>query len=84
MNAGNHAQKLHDSAVVIDGHSDIPIPIAEGKMRLGDRVEVPDPATSNINGIITKYWLISRSEYSKFPQHKPTKREVRHVSGFRA
>jgi hypothetical protein len=54
MNAGNHAQKLHNSAVVIDGHSDIPIPIAEGKMRLGDRVEVPDPATSNINGIITK------------------------------
>ena len=35
---------INDSAVPIDGHSDILIPIAEGKMRLGDRVEGPDPA----------------------------------------
>jgi hypothetical protein len=45
MNTDNHAQKLHDSAVVIDGHSDILIPLAKGKMRLGDRVEAPDMAT---------------------------------------
>jgi membrane dipeptidase len=37
--------ELHHQAIVIDGHSDILMPVADGKMRLGDRVEVPDPAT---------------------------------------
>ncbi len=37
--------ELHDSAVVIDGHCDILIPVAEGKMTLEERVEVPDPET---------------------------------------
>jgi membrane dipeptidase len=37
------AEELHRSAIVIDGHCDILIPIAEGKMRLAERVEVPDP-----------------------------------------
>lgn len=32
-------------AIVIDGHSDILIPVTDGKMRLGERVNVPDPAT---------------------------------------
>jgi len=36
-----HAAALHRRAVVVDGHSDILIPITEGKMSLGDRVEVP-------------------------------------------
>ena len=38
-----HINWLHQQAIVIDGHSDILIPVAEGKMRLGDRVEVPEP-----------------------------------------
>src|SRR5262245_17758365 len=38
-----HAAELHRQAIVIDGHSDILMPIADGKMRLGTRVEVPDP-----------------------------------------
>ena len=37
--------ELHRQAIVIDGHSDILMPVADGKMRLGDRAEVPDPAT---------------------------------------
>lgn len=36
------AAELHRRAVVVDGHSDILIPVTEGKMSLGDRVEVPD------------------------------------------
>ena len=39
------AQELHEAAIVIDGHTDILIPVTEGKMILGDRVDVPDPAT---------------------------------------
>lgn len=39
------AAELHGRAIVIDGHSDILIPVTEGKMHLGDRVEVPDPET---------------------------------------
>ncbi len=35
------AQQLHEAAVVVDGHSDILIPVTEGKMVLGQRVEVP-------------------------------------------
>lgn len=34
---------LHEQAIVIDGHCDILIPISEGKMRLGDRVTIPEP-----------------------------------------
>ena len=37
----DHARDLHRRAVVIDGHSDILIPVTEGKMALGERVEVP-------------------------------------------
>src|SRR5262245_49756084 len=37
--------ELHRQAIVIDGHSDILMPVTDGKMRLGDHVEVPDPAT---------------------------------------
>jgi len=40
-----HARDLHARAIVIDGHSDILIPVAEGKMRLGDKINVPDPET---------------------------------------
>jgi len=42
--AAAHARDLHRQAIVIDGHSDILIPLADGKMRMGDRVVVPDPA----------------------------------------
>ncbi len=35
------AQELHRRAIVVDGHSDILIPVTEGKMDLGERVEVP-------------------------------------------
>ena len=35
------ARELHEQAIVIDGHSDILIPITEGKMRLGDKMPRP-------------------------------------------
>ena len=35
----------HERAIVIDGHSDVRIPVSEGKMELKERPEVPDPAT---------------------------------------
>ena len=37
------AAELHERAIVIDAHSDILMPITDGKMRLADRVEIPDP-----------------------------------------
>jgi membrane dipeptidase len=40
-----NASALHQRAIVIDGHSDILMPIADGKIRLKDRTSVPDPAT---------------------------------------
>jgi membrane dipeptidase len=40
-----HAAELHRRATVIDAHSDILMPISEGKIRLGERATVPDPAT---------------------------------------
>jgi membrane dipeptidase len=39
------AAELHRRAIVIDGHSDILIPIADGKARLGEWMQVPDPQT---------------------------------------
>lgn len=42
-NPAAHAVELHRWAIVIDCHSDILIPVTAGKMRLGQRVEVPDP-----------------------------------------
>ena len=42
-NPVSHAAELHQQAIVIDCHSDILMPIADGKMRLGQRVQVPDP-----------------------------------------
>lgn len=44
-NPAAHAAELHRQAIVIDGHSDILMAITDGKMRLGTRVDVPDPAT---------------------------------------
>jgi membrane dipeptidase len=35
------ADAIHREAIVIDGHSDVLKAVADGKMRLGDRVEVP-------------------------------------------
>ena len=35
------AAELHRRAIVVDGHSDILIPVTDGKMDLGDRVAVP-------------------------------------------
>jgi membrane dipeptidase len=35
------AESVHESAIVIDGHCDALMAIADGKMRLGDRIEVP-------------------------------------------
>jgi membrane dipeptidase len=34
-------QALHRDAIIIDGHSDILMAIADGKMRFGERVELP-------------------------------------------
>jgi membrane dipeptidase len=38
-----HARKLHRQAIVIDGHSDILNPLADGRCRLKDRVIVESP-----------------------------------------
>ena len=38
----DRAAALHRDAIVIDGHSDILMAIADGKMRFGDYVEIPD------------------------------------------
>jgi len=43
--AEKRAVELHQQAIVIDAHTDILIPITDGKMKLADRVETPDPAT---------------------------------------
>jgi membrane dipeptidase len=39
------AHTIHAEAICIDGHCDILMPIAEGKMRLNERVDVPPPAS---------------------------------------
>jgi len=39
------AEQIHQSAIIIDGHCDILMPIADGKIRLGDRADIPDPKT---------------------------------------
>jgi membrane dipeptidase len=38
-------QDIQQQAIIIDGHSDILIPVNQGKMDLGQRQEVPDPKT---------------------------------------
>jgi len=43
-NTAAHAAELHRQAIVIDCHSDVLIPIADGHVRLGKQVAVPDPA----------------------------------------
>jgi membrane dipeptidase len=40
----SHAAELHREAVVIDCHSDILMPIADGYVRLANQVAAPDPA----------------------------------------
>ncbi|MBN1319138.1 MAG: membrane dipeptidase [Anaerolineales bacterium] len=45
VNANKHALEIIKKAIVIDGHSDILIPLAEGRMSLSQRVEAPDPST---------------------------------------
>ena len=42
-NAAAHAAQLHKKAIVIDCHSDLLIPIAEGFVRLGKQLQIPDP-----------------------------------------
>jgi membrane dipeptidase len=39
-----HALELHRRAVVIDAHSDLLMPIADSKTRLGEELSLPDPA----------------------------------------
>jgi membrane dipeptidase len=41
----SRVQDLHQQAIIIDGHSDILIPITDNKMSLDERVDVPDPST---------------------------------------
>ncbi len=43
QDAAAHAAELHKQAIVIDCHSDILIPIADGYVRMGTQVEIPDP-----------------------------------------
>lgn len=35
------ARRLHESAIVVDGHCDVLMAIADGKIRLGERFDVP-------------------------------------------
>lgn len=44
MTDSAHAAALHQRALVIDGHSDLLMSIADGKARLGQPTPVPDPA----------------------------------------
>jgi membrane dipeptidase len=44
MTDSAHAAALHQHAVVIDGHSDLLMSIADGKARLGRLTPIPDPA----------------------------------------
>ena len=56
--ATSRAKTLHDRAIVIDGHSDILIPVTEGKMQLADRVTVPgldSPMPAGIGGAFSKF-----------------------------
>jgi membrane dipeptidase len=39
----DRAAALHRDAIIIDGHSDVLMAVADGKMRLGERVELPQP-----------------------------------------
>lgn len=39
------AQRLHQGAIVVDGHCDILVSVADGKARLGQLASVPDPRT---------------------------------------
>ena len=39
----SRASELHKRAIVIDGHSDLLMPIADGYVRLGQQIDVPDP-----------------------------------------
>ena len=43
--SATHAAELHCKAIVIDGHCDILIPIADGKIRFGEQFDLPDPKT---------------------------------------
>ena len=45
QNIDQRVADLQQQAIIVDGHSDILIPVTEGKMALGDRQVVPDPAT---------------------------------------
>ncbi len=45
MEVSERAAELHREAIVIDGHSDVLIPLTDGKMTLDQRVELPDPAS---------------------------------------
>ena len=42
VNVDQHAAELHRRAIIIDGHSDILMCLADRKTRLGERAEVPD------------------------------------------
>ena len=42
-NMAAHAAELHRDAIVIDCHSDILMPVADGHVRMGVQVDVPDP-----------------------------------------
>jgi membrane dipeptidase len=44
LNLSDRASQVHAGSICIDGHCDILMPIADGKMRLKDRVVVPPPA----------------------------------------
>ncbi len=61
-----HARELHERAIIIDAHSDLLMPIADGKMRLGEEIQLPDPQTWQ-----APYGLIESlgPDMSAFSQH---------------
>jgi membrane dipeptidase len=50
IDIGEHARQLHESAIVIDGHSDILKAVTDGTVRLGERTVVNEVTTRNVYG----------------------------------
>jgi len=65
-NPATRARDLHRRAIVIDGHSDILIPVTDGKMNLGDRVSVPGldwPMPPGLEGTFSKFGFSAHTQW---------------------
>ena len=65
-NSTTRAKDLHRRAIVIDGHSDILIPVTDGKMNLADRVTVPGldwPMPPGMEGTFSKFGFSAHTQW---------------------